>query len=188
MNIQTQKQILRTKFLALRKAMPEQERIHANKTIIATLQKTREYINAKTICTYVSLSDEVDTATLIKNELEKNEKICVVPKVAGSILRLYAIHAWSDLTPGVFGLLEPKTTLTQISPEDIDLFVIPGLVFDITGHRLGYGKGYYDKLLIHTNVPKIALAYDLQVIDAIPHESTDIPVHICITEKQQYQF
>ena len=82
MNIQTQKQILRTKFLALRKAMPEQERIHANKTIIATLQKTREYINAKTICTYVSLSDEVDTATQIKNELEKNEKICVVPKVA----------------------------------------------------------------------------------------------------------
>ena len=188
MNIQTQKQHLRTTFLALRKAMPMQEKIHASQTIITKLKKTKEYTRAKTVCTYVSLQDEVDTTALITDELTKNDKTIVVPKVTGLVLHLYVIHTWSDLTAGVFGLLEPKTTCEEMAPENIDLFIVPGLIFDTNGNRIGYGKGYYDKLLIHSSVPKIALAYDLQVTTAVPHEVADIPVTMCITEKQQYTF
>lgn len=186
--IHMQKQELRTKFLTLRRDIPVQTRNGMNRTIADTLKGTVEYQQAHTICTYTSLADEVDTTWIISDALEKNDRTIILPKVVGPIIDLYIIHAWSDLTPGVFGILEPKTTNERVTVERIDLFIVPGLIFDRQGNRIGYGKGYYDRLLMHATVPKIALAYDLQMIDTVPNEPTDIPVDLCITEKQIYRF
>ena len=92
-----------------------------------------------------------------------------------------------DLDIGVYGVLEPnKEFIRPVSYDVIELVLVPGAVFDIKGNRIGYGAGYYDRFLskLDESIPKIALAYDFQIVDKItPHEH-DVPMDYIITEKR----
>lgn len=154
---------------------------------------------AKTICFYVSKKGEVDTQELIKYYLsetisfgiatlraqsQKGKRI-IIPKVVGKELELYEIRSFSDLSPGTFGILEPKSSSSKslVLNSQVDLFVIPGLVFSTSGQRLGFGKGYYDRLLKNTKGFKLGLAYSWQIVDKLPEEKGDIKVNAILTEK-----
>jgi len=75
----------------------------------------------------------------------------------------------------------------EISWESLDLYIVPGVAFDIHGNRLGRGRGFYDKLLAHVTVPKIGLAYSIQVLAEVPHSSYDVPMDMVVTEKGMYE-
>lgn len=144
-----------------------------------TLLARDEWKKANTICLYISLPEEVDTRSLLSEK-----KSFVVPRVWGSELRLHKIRSLKDVEPGSFGILEPKKSSLSVDKSDVDLFVVPGIAFDRKGYRLGWGKGYYDRLLAGVKATKIGLAYNFQIIPRLPHKKYDIPMDIVITENE----
>ncbi len=183
-SIDTQKQIMRKKLLAARHAIFPQDKKEANTMIFEKLISLHQWQDAKTVCMYISLPDEVDTHSVLEI-LMQWKKTVVVPRVlSGGSLSLHVVSSPNDLMPGAFGVLEPKESCPIVLPDLIDLFIIPGVAFDRHGHRLGWGKGHYDRLLQNIVAPRIALAYAIQVIAEVPCSSYDVSVSTIITEKE----
>jgi len=88
-----------------------------------------------------------------------------------------------DMKKGAYGILEPKT-VRKADENNIDVILVPGLAFDRNGGRMGFGKGYYDRLLESSKAVKIGLCYDFQILEKIPTESHDVPMNFVITEKE----
>lgn len=156
----------------------------------ADLNISQKFINlpmvkkAQTICFYVSMADEVETHKLIKYYLHATglkAKCIIVPKIIGKNLKLYKIKSFSDLSPGKFGILEPKAGSRRVTKNQVDLFVVPGIVFSKFGQRLGFGQGYYDRLLRNTKAFKLGLAYSWQVVDKLPVDKKDVFMDLVLT-------
>jgi len=149
--------------------------------------------NCATLLVYVAFRSEVQTSTIITTLLEAG-KIVAVPLTLVREKRLRSIiieDPVKDLSPGYCGIPEPKTSLIHhktINPATIDLVIAPGSVFDRQGGRLGYGGGYYDRFLSMEapQAARIALAYELQIVDKIRLEPHDQTMDMIITENSVY--
>lgn len=116
-------------------------------------------------------------------------KSVVTPKVisASHQLEHYLLPHFEALMPGAFGILEPSAAHGAVRLEalhEIDLIIVPGLAFDRKGHRLGYGGGYYDRLLAELDATKMALAFAAQIVEAVPAEAHDERVDFVVTEEE----
>jgi len=169
-------------FLFLRRMMPTIEREKADRKITDCVMAQPEWKKAEIICLYMSTPEEVDTKPLLAAGLNA-EKTIVYPRVEHNELVLHQVRSILDFTPGAYKILEPKKSTPIVEPAAVDLFIIPGIVFDREGYRLGYGKGYYDRLLAGIDVPKIGLAYTMQMVAEVPHTSYDVPMTMVVTEK-----
>ena len=139
---------------------------------------------AKTICTFISAFKEPDTVEIIKELWEQDKKIVVpITDIESGTLSLSYINSMDDMKKGAYGILEPKTVRTA-DENNIDIILVPGLAFDRNGGRMGFGKGYYDRLLESSKAVKIGLCYDFQILEKIPTESHDVPMNFVITEKE----
>ncbi|HIH96005.1 MAG TPA: 5-formyltetrahydrofolate cyclo-ligase [Thermoplasmata archaeon] len=180
------KKELRKKILSMRNSMPLADLIDKSNKILLKLKGLKEFQSARTLCAYVSTGSEVRTCELIRYLLGKGQKKIVVPRVnePRNELDFFTIEKWSQLKPGCYGILEPEGT-SRVEPGQIDVFFVPGIVFDERGCRIGYGKGYYDKTLRKTSSAfHVGLAYDFQVLKKIPKEPQDMRVDRIITEKR----
>lgn len=182
------KKNLRHQILDKRSKLGKYEHEEFSNIILNTIVNSLYYKNAKTIMTFISFMDEVDTHEFIKKSIEDGKDIVVpitIPETKE--LKLSLVKDFKELEPGYYNILTPKEEyIRYIDPELVDLIIVPGVVFDRDGYRIGYGGGYYDRFLskIDKNVPKIAIAFDLQVIDKVPREYYDIPVDYIFTEKE----
>lgn len=167
-----------------RKEQPFFVRFKKDRKIATQLENLPLFQEAKIILFYVSKKPEVDTHRLIKKYLKKKKIIVPTVDPSSNTLRLFELEKWSELKKGAFSILEIKKPKEPIPFPEIDLIIIPGLAFDLKGNRLGYGKGYYDLLLLNFKGPKIALVYELQLFEKIPSEKYDIPVDFIITEEK----
>ena len=178
------KNILREKIMQSRNSLSNEEILSRSKKIEKNLFSLNEFKNAKTIMLFVSFDSEVYTHDMIKDIL-KSKKNIAVPKVVEHEIHPSLIIDFDQLIPsGIFGILEP-IELLKINLKNIDVVIIPGIVFDKTGHRIGYGYGFYDKFL--RKIPKalkIGVAYDFQIIEKIPNDAHDVPVDIVVTDKE----
>ena len=138
-----------------------------------------ELRNAGTVMFYMSTKNEVMTHDMIKESLKR--KKVVVPVVKGRKLELSELEDFTQLVPSTFGILEPRI-VNAVEPRDVDLFIVPGVAFDKTGNRIGYGKGYFDKLLVEARAPIVALSYEFQIISSIRAKHWDVKVNKIITE------
>lgn len=138
----------------------------------------------KNICVFLSAFKEPDTSGIIGGFLEMGCSVAVPVTHTDSVtLTLSYIDGVSGLKKGAYGILEPS----QIKPadeNDIDIILVPGLAFDRSGGRMGFGMGYYDRFLKNSRAVKIGLCYDFQLLDSIPSESHDVPMDFIITEKE----
>ena len=102
------------------------------------------------------------------------------PEIKPSLLK-----SFKELEPGFFNILTPKKEFQRfIDPQEIDLVIVPGVAFKKDGYRVGYGGGYYDRFLSKIpDVPTIAIAFSLQMVDDLPSDSFDIPVDYIYTEE-----
>ncbi|KKU87797.1 MAG: hypothetical protein UY16_C0018G0002 [Candidatus Gottesmanbacteria bacterium GW2011_GWA2_47_9] len=180
-----QKEDVRNEMGQKRRAMAMAVRRGADSRIVRKLLARREIGLANIICAYVSTSEEVDTKEIIIHLLRQGKQV-VVPKAEGNELTVYRIKSVDDLVPGGFGILEPKDNCQHADVSMIDVFIVPGIAFDRQGYRLGWGKGYYDRLLARVTVPKIGLAYATQIVSGLPHESYDIQMDVVITQEKTY--
>ena len=140
------KQTLKQQIFAQRKKLTKEEITKKSSEIKNTLYSLPEFQNAKNIMFYVSFNNEVDTQEIIKQLLIKKEKTIIVPFVLKNnpILQLSELKNFNELEPKTFGILEPKKLyIREFNHEKLDIVIIPGMVFDLNWHRIGYGYGYY---------------------------------------------
>ena len=146
-----------------------------------------EFRNAGAIFFFASFRTEVDTTEMIKSSLLSGKRV-ILPKVDKDRheLLLYEIRDFGELAPGYMGIPEPPVSEKQMSINDADIVIIPGAGFDASGNRIGYGGGYYDRLLsgLQKDIPVIAPAYEEQVEDCIPSEPHDIRVQMIVTDRR----
>jgi 5-formyltetrahydrofolate cyclo-ligase len=180
---------LRKKFKAYRKAIPLEQRTEWDREIILRLLSSPEYYRTNTVLTYVSSADEIGTREFIRAALANGKRVAC-PKCLSSsgYMDFYYINSLLDLKPGLFGVDEPDTTVCkQLVEADYSgsICIVPGLAFDITGNRLGHGKGYYDKFLINYTGISLGLCYNSCVKLKFPRDEWDVTVDIIITEKYE---
>lgn len=147
-----------------------------------------EFIHAKVIFFFASFRSEVSTLPLIEESFHLGKRV-VLPLVNNEAkkLRLYEIEDLSEVSPGFMGIPEPDVSgERRMDINNIDLVIMPGVAFDLMGNRLGYGAGYYDKLLsrLKRHIPLIALAYEEQIVESLPSEPHDIKVHKIVTDRR----
>ncbi len=166
------------------------EREKRSKEAVEKFIRTKYYIEAKNILIYYPFRSEIDTTIIIKDALSRNKKI-ILPKVDNNELSLYFINDISvQLEKGNYSIMEPVPSLCRCAKvTDIDLAVMPGVCFDKSLNRLGYGGGFYDNLLSYlpNRVKKISLCFDIQVLSKnIPTSKNDKKIDILITESTIY--
>lgn len=157
-----------------------------DKEIFESLINNEFYNNAKSIFIFVSYGSEVDTVRIIEHSLKEGKEV-YVPKTFKDVKEMKAIKIinLTDMVKDNMGILEPVDISKDKIGEAFDLIIMPGVAFDKFGNRIGYGAGYYDKFLSNykKDTEKIALAYDIQLLDKIKTEDHDIKVNYILTEK-----
>lgn len=141
--------------------------------------------NASIIGITISAFPEVNTDGIIKRIWELGKTV-VVPKCnpKDRSMTFYKIDSYDQLETVYMKLLEPNPDLTEaVLPADIDLLIVPGVVYSKTGYRIGYGGGYYDRFLTNYTGQTISLAFDFQIVDKVETEMFDLPVDKIITNK-----
>lgn len=186
-SLQDAKKALRSAVMAARDAMPADARQAASNAITQRLVGLEAYRDANSVLTYMSFGTELDTHHFF-DRLLRDGKMAALPRIdkASKSLVIHRVESHADLVDGVWGIREPRADAPQVAMADIDMVLMPGLAFDRSGNRLGYGAGYYDRLLASAlrKPLRVAAAFDCQVVDAVPTGPADQPFHLLITEFQ----
>lgn len=184
-SVKTKKQSMREECLAARKALTAHERSELDGRITQKLLTTSEYEKASTVLTYVSVSSEVSTRQFIKQALSDGKTVAVPRCLPQHRLEFVAVTSLEQLVPAPFNLLEPPKELPTLTEDTIEasICIVPALLVDIKGYRLGYGAGFYDRFLSTYPGKKICLAYHSNLSKILlPHTEFDVPVDMVITE------
>lgn len=182
---QEQKSILRKEVLRKRNSLSDSQIARRSKLIQEKLIGSAEFIESKSIGVYLPVGSEVQTDHIIRNALEL-DKTVLLPRVIINELDFFIVekhdYYHDSFDVNKFGIKEPKKTNMKL--DFIDLLIVPGIVFDSHGYRIGYGYGYYDKFMAEKNFSKsIGLAYDFQVMkNPIPKFEFDKKIDILITD------
>lgn len=180
-----EKQRLREERLAARETLSEQERCALDESITQKLLETPEYAEAATVLTYVSVSSEVSTRMFIEGALRDGKTVAVPRCLPEHRLEFVAIASLDQLAPAPFNLLEPPKDLSALTVSQMDnsICIVPALLVDTKGYRLGYGAGFYDRFLSTYPGKKICLAYKQNLSKTeLPHTEFDVAVDMVITE------
>ena len=156
--------------------------------ILEKLKRRSEFQKSMALMFYITTSGEVDTKPLLLEALREGREVVVpyIDRKTDSLVSVQIHDPETDLRPGTYGILEPRRKL--VCPFDLnrlDLVLVPGVAFDRRGHRLGRGKGYYDRFLktLPPHVKCFGLAFDFQVLDFIPVDENDMKVDRVITNR-----
>lgn len=180
---------VRAELMKKRDAIPTEVRRAKDRLIRERLLALDEIKVSNLIFFFASFRSEIDTLEPMTLLLAEGKRI-VLPKVdrKNHLLLLYEIKSIEELVPGYMGIPEPSVLSEErtITVNDIEAVVIPGAGFDEAGNRIGYGGGYYDRLLasIGKDLPVIAPAYEEQITESIPSEPHDIKVTMIVTDRR----
>lgn len=185
------KKQLRKSILQARLSMNQQQVTEKSKIICDKILNLKEFKNGQTIMAYLPIRNEVNLMPLFASLWSAGKRgVIPVCDPAHTALIPSELRDFSeDLAPGTWGILEPKENkMRPVLPEDIDLILIPGVAFDLSCNRLGYGGGYYDRFLprLRKNTPKIAVAFQAQMVPSLVPDAYDIPMDMVITEEKEY--
>jgi 5-formyltetrahydrofolate cyclo-ligase len=186
LDIHKEKEELRQQLLDQRKSISEPKFYGASADIVEELKEQKEYRNAETIHCYVSMNErrEVETRVLIKEMIEKGKDVVVpVTNFESGTLTHIRLKSFSDLEENKWGVLEPKKG-EEVTPEKMDLVIVPMVGGDEQCNRIGYGEGFYDRFLKDVRCPKIGLSFDITIVKQLPTENFDISLDKIITEKR----
>ena len=203
-----EKEILRKELLLKRRSQRQEEILKKSRDIQKRLFSIEEFKEAESVMFYLAKKDEVRTEEMINKAFEIGKKV-IVPslrlnesglfqhckhRISPSLLldpfrnSFLTGHDYeSELEEGMFGILEPKAECIRVFPiEEIDIVLVPGIAFDETGGRIGFGGGFYDEFLakLPSETKRWALAFEFQIVEKLPLTDKDEPVERIITEKR----
>ncbi|MDO4537330.1 MAG: 5-formyltetrahydrofolate cyclo-ligase [Coriobacteriales bacterium] len=191
----TAKDVLRKRYRALRASLGAEERAQADAFVAMRIQALPAWEKASVVCTYLSVGEEVDTRALIHAAWEAGKLVALPRCVPHSRrMRWYRVLSLEGLERSPFGIEEPP----ELAANEIDplacthvLALVPGLVFDRRGHRLGYGGGFYDGFLARFEGPSVGLAREAQLVDDLRElnvlEAHDQAVRLVASELGVYE-
>jgi 5-formyltetrahydrofolate cyclo-ligase len=188
-SIQERKRRLRRSMLAVRRGMSAAERLARSQRVWGRLASLACYRQARVVLGYMACDHEVLTDGLIRQTIASGKQL-VLPVVQSDRqgMALYVIQDLEhDVAPGYRGILEPQPQRTRVvAPEALELVLVPGVAFDQRGGRLGFGAGFYDRLLgrLPRDIPTVGLAFDFQVIPWLPSQPHDIMLQAIVTESR----
>ena len=194
--IESEKNRIRKELNNLRNSLDYDKQHSANIAICEKLSNLKEVISAKNIAAYMPMKNEVDLTSFFAKCAEK--QLCFPRYTAGSdgdgALYEMALIPGSEMADqknidncfitGKFGIPEPKSTAPAVLPDKIDVWLIPGVGFDLEGGRIGRGGGFYDRLLEEAQGIKIGVGYNIQLVKNIPCGEYDQRMNFVITEKR----
>ena len=185
--LQNEKTRMRAVVLATRDALAPSVRATASRLMIARICVLTQYEKAKIVMTYMGFGSEIETQPFFERIIADG-KMAVLPRVdrGSQTLMLHHARGTSDLLTGKWGIREPGADAPPLSIKEIDFLLMPGVAFDRFGNRLGYGRGYYDKLLSTADpaLTRVAAAFSCQMVEAVPVGPTDQRIDCIITESE----
>ena len=188
MTIDEEKQQLRATIRRLSAQLPFRYREAANRAIARHLLALPEYRSAGAVFCFVSAGREIDTRPILEQTLADGKMLCIPLCVADGIMELRAIRNLEELFPGAYGILEPPADSPALSPDQIDLAVIPCVTCSREGRRLGRGGGYYDRFLAHYRGAAVLLCRERLLRQEIPFGVHDYPIPWVLTEAGLFEY
>lgn len=179
------KKDLRVNAINMLKSQSETKRKQIEEELTEQLIHSTFWENAAVIGITMAQGFEWDTKSIIEIAWAQGKVVCV-PKCSpqDKLLNFYKITSFNELEVVYYNLLEPIPEITEnVLKEQIDLLMVPGLLFDREGFRVGFGGGYYDRFLADFPNTTVSLLCEEQLVSQLPKESFDIPVEYLITEK-----
>ena len=188
MTLRDAKQALREAVVAARDGLAPAWRAQASAAIAARIADMDSFSRARVVLLTLPYRSEWDATLLVDRALAAG-KVVAAPRVDPSarMLRVYRIDDVArDVEAGYRGIPEPRAACSEIALDRIDWVLVPGTAFDAIGRRLGYGGGYYDRLLpfLPTATPRVAGAFEAQVVDSVPTAPHDVTVDCVVTEQR----
>ncbi|NLN65998.1 MAG: 5-formyltetrahydrofolate cyclo-ligase [Clostridiaceae bacterium] len=168
-----------------RDQLTREQVVEYTEAILKKLLNHPWYLGCNTLFTYVSIGNEVGTHALIESAFSAGKRVCVPRVNPGEDMVAVPIRSIAvDLKMGFYNIPKPRKELQPVSEKLVDLVIVPGLLFDRDGYRIGYGGGYYDKYLqrLPASGRTIGLAFRTQIVDLLPREAYDQKVMHVITE------
>ncbi len=187
---------LREDVLRRRDVLPAGRRAEDAACCVARLLALPAFVEAGSVLTYMNFGTEIDTYAIFLQALNQG-KLVVLPRMVkhqsskdAGVLSLHRVAGESELVAGKWGIREPLASCAVAPLDIVDLLLVPGVAFDRRGHRLGYGKGYYDRLLParRPEALLVALAFDCQLVEEVPVSGHDVSIDLLITPSQQLSF
>jgi 5-formyltetrahydrofolate cyclo-ligase len=179
------KRTARARALAARDAIPAGERARLSAAVCARAAALPELRAAKALALFAAFRTEIDTSALIAWALEARKTVGL-PRVLGAreMAMVRVEDPAADLVPGTWGIPEPRPDLPVLEPQVFEAVVVPGAAFALDGARCGYGGGFYDAYLprLAGGTPRVALAFEAQVVAELPREPHDLLVDAIVTE------
>ena len=188
MNPRERKRSLRDTILAERDALDPAWRADASAAIAARIGESDAFVHARTVLLTLPFRSEWNAMLVVERALAAG-KIVAAPRVdaPARMLRAYRIEDLArDVETGYRGIPEPRATCPEIALASVDWVLVPGVAFDARGGRLGYGGGFYDRLLPGAagSAPRVAGAFEMQIVDAVPTAPHDVGVDLIVTERR----
>lgn len=186
------KRELRQAYLSRRREMSLDTVKRSSLAICKDISSTAWFQRSKRLLMYMPIRREVDLRPLMDVAWRKGKTV-YLPKAdpVTHAMDAYAVHSLDELKAGAYGILEPPADATKEADlEKLDCVFIPGVVFDRHGYRIGYGGGYYDRFLprLAPSTLLVGVAYAWQVVERIPRDAYDEPLHVLVTEKEVRTF
>jgi 5-formyltetrahydrofolate cyclo-ligase len=180
--VQHEKAMLRKEMLGRRNALTEEFRAQASAAIMDELFCEPHFREAKCVSFYMTIGSEVDTRQMIARAVAEGKEVLLPIVASDHHLELHRFESFEKMKKGRFAILEPDIGIKH--PEEPHVVVLPGVAFGLCMHRLGYGRGYYDRLLSRLPSYRIGICYDMQVLDRLPRHENDERMNMVITEKR----
>ena len=161
------------------------QRLKWSQKIMERVLSLDAYARAQAIFCFASMPTEPQTIPLLTRMIDEGKQVYLpIPRVLGQ-MDAVPLRAVDELRRGKYGIMEPLGG-EPIAPEALDLILLPGAAFDRGGGRLGRGGGFYDRYLASTHALTVGLAFELQLMNAVPRDAHDLPVQMVVTEAQIY--
>jgi 5-formyltetrahydrofolate cyclo-ligase len=182
------KDATRERMKRIRLATPADALLSRSTRIADAVRALPEFAGARAVLGYVAVQGEADVSSL-EHDVRRRGGRWILPRVEGKTLALHEIPEGAVLTPGSFGIPEPSPDLPRVAPEQVDFALIPALAVDERGHRIGWGGGFYDRVLPNLACAfHCAVVYDFQLIAEAPATSHDVAVHAVVSERSTLSF
>jgi 5-formyltetrahydrofolate cyclo-ligase len=169
---------------------PASKRDAASETICDLIRRSERWQSLNSVMLFVPLKDEPDVWPLVEEALAAGRRVALprFDPARQAYAACFVRDLEADLVPGKFGIAEPAPGLSGVAAPTVDLVLAPGLAFDVHGHRLGRGKGYYDRLLADVHGRRSGVAFEFQVTPELPAEPHDVQMDCLVTETQWREF
>lgn len=183
-DLRARKRALREQVRARRDALPAHERVRRSEEISRRLFSLEAVAGAATVMAFSSFGSEVETRPIIERLAREGCRVAL-PRIEGGEIVAVGYQPGEPVRTASFGASEPAGGQI-LAPEEIDIVVTPGLAFDRSGHRVGYGGGFYDRFLTRVGAatPRIGVCFAVQLVEEVPHGETDLTVDVVVTEDE----